>query len=107
MPSDLAAVSTPAMERLDFVLPDFTRVSWVADRAKEVWQPRLQRISRAWLEIEWRSVVAGIRPCGATMVSPEDLVERAGTWLEHGLACLPLEAQAAEGFSYVSTGKPA
>ena len=29
------------MERLDFTLPDFTRVSWVSDDARDVWEPRL------------------------------------------------------------------
>src|SRR5262245_65392437 len=90
------------MERLPFVLPDFTRLMWVSDRAREVWQPRLQRITRAWLEIEWRAVVAGVRPCAITNVSPDGFVTDAARWLDHGLAALPLAIQGA-GSSYANT----
>jgi 2-polyprenyl-3-methyl-5-hydroxy-6-metoxy-1,4-benzoquinol methylase len=90
------------MQRLPFVLPDFTRLMWVSDRAREVWAPRLQRITRAWLEIEWRAVVAGLRRCAITSVSPDGLVSDAARWLDHGLAALPLEMQGA-GTSYANT----
>jgi hypothetical protein len=35
------------MERLNFALPDFVRPSWVSDSAKEVWEPRINRIMKA------------------------------------------------------------
>lgn len=79
------------MERLDFTLPEFTRLSWVSDAAREVWDPRLQRITLAWLELEWRSVVDQQRRCGVTMVSAVGLVDRAGDWARHGLSGMPLE----------------
>jgi SAM-dependent methyltransferase len=90
------------MERLPFVLSDFTRFMWVSDRAREVWAPRLQRITRAWLEIEWRAVVAGVRPCAITSVSPNGLVSDAARWIDHGLAALPLEMQGI-GTTYANT----
>src|SRR5262245_48715991 len=93
---------SPAMERLPFVLPDFTRMMWVSDRARDVWAPRLQRITRAWLEIEWRAVVAGVRRCAITSVSPEGFVNDAARWVDHGLAALPLEMQGA-GATYANT----
>ena len=80
-----------SVERLAFELPEFTRLSWVSDAAREAWEPRLQRITRAWLELEWRSVVAGLRGCGVTMVSAVDLVDKAGDWTRHGLSGVPLE----------------
>jgi hypothetical protein len=46
------------MERLNFVLPEFTKLSWVSDSTQEVWEPRLGRITKAWLQIEWLSVGA-------------------------------------------------
>ncbi len=79
------------MERLDFELPEFTRHSWVSDAAGQVWEPRLKRIVHAWLELEWRSVGAGLRRCGVTLVSAVDLVDRAGDWARHGLSGVPLE----------------
>lgn len=80
------------MERLDFRLPDFLRVSWVSDRAKEVWGPRLDRITRAWREIEWLSVAAGFRHCGVLTVPPEEYVPLAGSWVRSGLFTLPIES---------------
>jgi hypothetical protein len=99
------------MERLPFVLPDFTRIMWVSDHAREIWAPRMQQITRAWLEIEWRAVVAGVRSCAITTVSPDGFVSEAARWIDHGLAALPLEMQG-NGSTYASTavafepGKP-
>lgn len=92
------------MERLDFELPEFTRLSWVSDAAREVWEPRLKRITRAWLELEWRSVAAGLRRCGVTIVSPVDLVEQAGDWARQGLSGVPLEIQG-QNSGYVSVAQ--
>lgn len=91
------------MDRLDFSLPDFTRLSWASDPAREVWEPRLQQITQAWLEIEWLSVAEGVRRCGVTVVSPEELVGRAGEWVKHGLNALPVEIQGNSSSSYAAT----
>jgi hypothetical protein len=97
-----------AIERLDFVLPDFTRLSWVSDPAREAWEPRLRSITKAWLEIEWLAILADVRRCGVTMVTPEELVARSGEWLTRGLSALPLEIQGLSGsHSYASTGRQA
>ncbi len=90
------------MERLPFLLPDFTRVLWVGEAARGLWEERLRAIGRAWFDIEWRAVVAGVRRCAVTVISPETLVERSATWLDHGLAALPFEIQGASD-SYAST----
>ena len=96
------------MERLDFVLPDFTRLSWVSDLARKVWEPRLNRITKAWLEIEWLSVVSGIHCC-ITIASPKEFVARSGEWAKHGLNTFPLPIQT--NYPYLSAdvralGKP-
>lgn len=90
------------MERLDFTLPDFTRVSWVNDELRAVWEPRIQRISSAFSEIEWRSVKDGIRSCALTVLTPEAMIKRAAEWAEEGLAALPLEVQGLANY-YAST----
>jgi hypothetical protein len=95
------------MERLDFVLPDFVRLSWVSDRAREVWEPRIRRIGKAWFDIEWLSVLAGIRACGLKIASPEDFVAQAGEWAKHGLSALPLAIQGLSNYSYSSTSTKA
>lgn len=100
-----------SMQRLSFTLPDFTRISWASDSAREKWGLRFDRITNAWLEIEWLAVLAGIRSCCITMVTPERFVEYASKWVRHGLSALPLEMVGASE-SYSSTprmmeyGKP-
>ena len=95
------------MERLDFALPDFTRVSWVSDGARETWQPRIRSIGAAWDEIEWRSIISGVRDCCITVVTPEEYIEHAGKWAKLGLSTLPIEIQALSSYSYSATNAPA
>jgi SAM-dependent methyltransferase len=90
------------VERLDFELPEFARRSWVSDAAREVWEPRLKRIMSAWLELEWRSVTAGVRRCGVTIVSPAALVEQAGNWARQNLSGVPLEEIQGANGGYVN-----
>lgn len=91
------------MERLDFCLHDFVRVSWVSESAKNLWQPRFRRIAKAWNEIEWLSIVAGARSCCLTEVPPDEYPLKAREWLQHGLTSLPLELQGVAKYSYAST----
>jgi hypothetical protein len=93
------------MQRLDFRLPDFTRFSWASDDAREVWEPRFQRIAQAWSAIEWMSVVAGVRGCGLTTVSPAEFVHAAGNWIKRGIFAVPIELQGVTR-SYSSTSVP-
>ncbi|MGK7945083.1 MAG: hypothetical protein AB4058_11505 [Microcystaceae cyanobacterium] len=100
------------MERLNFTLPDFTRISWVSDSAREIWEPRLSQITQAWLEIEWLSVLSGVRSCCLTTITPEEFVSKAGAWAKQGLNALPLQIQGFSNYSYSNTsiqaefGKP-
>ena len=52
--SDMRPRSALAFQnsRLSYVLPDFTRLSWVSDDARAVWEPRLSRIGAAWNAVE-------------------------------------------------------
>ena len=98
----IVAANAFARDRLTHVLPDFTRISWVGDRARSVWEPRIQRIGLAWSEIEWRSVIAGIRKCALTSVPADQLVPRSSAWAGHGLSTMPV-AMAGVMSSYAST----
>jgi SAM-dependent methyltransferase len=91
------------MERLDFTLPDFTRVSWVSDDARAVWEPRLGRVTGAWLEIEWHAVLARVRRCAIATSSPESLPALGRTWAEHGLSAVPVEMIGVNGQPYAAT----
>lgn len=94
------------MKRLDFVLPDFARVAWTSDVARDVWEARIERVVAAWLEIEWRAVVAGERRCAIATVSPEALVARGAQWAEHGLTPVALELLGVSGQMYSATPTP-
>jgi hypothetical protein len=88
----LAVAPLPARERLPFVLPDFTRYSWVSEPARQAWEPRVARVMRAWLDVEWLSVAAGIRECGLLWVSPSDLAALIPGWEAARLSASQLEA---------------
>lgn len=107
-PAQPAKTSQPqadpyGLDRLDFQLPEFTRISWVNDAARDAWEPRIARIGQAWGEIEWRAVIAGERRCSVTMVAPERLPARAGHFARHGLSTLPVEIQGIVNYSYANT----
>jgi hypothetical protein len=95
MTAEATPVASPSIDafqrdRLSYVLPDFTRISWVSDKARATWEPRIQRIGNAWSEIEWRSVLSGSRPCALTSVSADRLIARTGEWAAGGLSTMPV-----------------
>jgi hypothetical protein len=95
-----------AIERLDFVLPDFTRLSWTDEVARSIWAPRIQRIQRAFGELEWLSVAQGVRRAARLRLTPEELVTSAARWAERDLASLALGLEANQGLPYSSTPAP-
>jgi hypothetical protein len=97
---------TPAERRLDFQLPDFTRLSWVNEPARELWAPRIDRIIRAWAEIEWTSVLLGARACAKLRLPVDELIAGAGRWAAHGLASMPLSQEGDPGQIYCSRAAP-
>jgi hypothetical protein len=78
------------MQKLNFTLPSFTRLSWVSDKARDVWKPRFDRIRQAWLEIEWHAVAAGLRRCCLQPATPEEFVAKGSRWARHGMSALPV-----------------
>jgi hypothetical protein len=93
-------------ERLDFTLPDFTRLSWASDAARNLWEPRLGRIAAAWAEIEWRSVTAGIRPCALLRTPVSQLATATAGWIAASLWPLPLTVEGGTTAPYSSTPVP-
>ncbi len=88
------------MKRLSFELPEFIRISWVSETDREVWEPRIDRIIKAWREVEWLSVAEGIRQCATISVSPEYLVSVGEKAVKKGLFVLPLGYQGVQNYSY-------
>jgi hypothetical protein len=100
------------MRRLPFTLPDFTRISWSSDPARELWESRLRRITNAWIEIEWLAITHGVRSCCITVATPQQFLERGPRWAQLGLNALPIEMQGIGSSGYSATpiraelGKP-
>lgn len=94
---------TTTETRLSFRLPDFTRYSWVSDKARAVWEPRIQQVLDAWTELEWRSVAEGQRACTLRVVAPEDFLSLAPRMAQHGLTVLPLSMQGVSAQPYSNT----
>ncbi len=94
------------IDRLPATLPEFTRYSWVSDLARRKWEPEIQRISRAWSELEWRSVAEQVRACALQSVSPERLPDYSAQLASFGLSVLPLAKGAATDLPYSSVLEP-
>ena len=87
----IAMLATPPYDRLDFKLPDFTRIAWVSETARMVWKPRIASISQAWSEIEWRSVSENVRACTLVRCPEAVLLKNAERWIEFELEVEPLQ----------------
>lgn len=94
------------LDRLPFQLPDFTRIAWTSDKARIVWGPRIEQISRAWHEIEWRSVADGVRPCALTRLSETELASKMRDWAAAGLTHVILGTEGAPDGIYSSHPRP-
>jgi hypothetical protein len=81
-------------QRLPFVLPDFNRHSWTSELMREVWEPRIARIVRAWVDAEWRSVAEGVRDCGLLWISPDLLPTLIPQWEAAHLSAIQLKIEA-------------
>ena len=97
------AAMARSMQRLDFTLPDFTRVAWVSDGARATWEPRLHRITAAWIEIEWRAVAADVRRCAIATTTPEGFLVESARWADLGLSAVPIEMMGISGQPYSAT----
>ncbi len=88
--------SAGTIDRLPFALPNFTRHSWVSDQARQIWEPRLNRICTAWPNVEWLSIIDGVRPCALVGLSPQVLSATIPQWSAHHLSALGLPMSPAE-----------
>jgi len=61
------------LERLDFTIPDFLRVAWVSEQARESWEPKIRSISSGWAGIERLTLLSGMRPGVLQSITPEEL----------------------------------
>jgi len=98
-------MSSFSMRRLDRRLEEFTRHSWANDEEKVVWEPRISKVTACIRELEWRSILRGVRACALTAVAPNELETFGAMLSTYELTLAPLEKTAAAD-SYVSAGRP-
>jgi 2-polyprenyl-3-methyl-5-hydroxy-6-metoxy-1,4-benzoquinol methylase len=104
--ASIAVAPAPVRERLPFVLPEFNRHSWVDELARSAWEPRIARVSRAWLDIEWLSVAAGARECALLWISPDSLPELIPKWEVAQLSAIQLQTGNAHFGGNAATSPP-
>lgn len=81
------------------MLPELTRVMWTSAHAREVWEPRIGAVSRAWQAVEFESVAQGLRAAALTTIASERLAELTAKFASQGLVLQAL-GQVARGGSY-------
>jgi hypothetical protein len=64
------------MNRLNFILHDWTRIIWVSENAKNIWQDKINDASSAFLKIEEESVLIGNKPANLTTLSHSDFIKK-------------------------------
>ncbi len=62
------------MKRLDFVLPEWTKIIWNSVESREVWEPRIKKIMNSFLEIEKNTVLQNIKPSWLTIITQSQYI---------------------------------
>lgn len=78
-------------DRLPFRLHDFTRLAWVSDPAREVWEPRVRRVAAMLPELELRTIEGGGRRAALRVVAEGELGSLRAELSRRQLAMLPLQ----------------
>jgi len=73
------------MDRLNFTIPDFTRIAWTGLDVRRHWEPRITEICHAWSRIEILSVNQGIRQAALIGVSKDNIDDAKREWAKLGL----------------------
>lgn len=97
-------METTPMRRLPFRLPEWSpRITWASAHAREVWEPRIRRVSQAWTETEINLVIAGAKPSALQHASPDELPALMKKLAPEGVIALPLvRVPAASGYQSAS-----
>lgn len=69
---------------------------WVSDNAREVWEIKFIQFAECWRQIEWLSVIDGVRPCALLFVSQQEFAGLALTLREYGLKAVALSGRVQE-----------
>jgi len=79
--------------RLDFTLPEFVRIAWASELAKEYWEPRIRDINACWPIVERASIMHDIRSGAIQSIIPEQIpdIQEWSARTGIGMAILALE----------------
>jgi hypothetical protein len=89
------------MQRLAFSMPDFCRVSWTSEVARDYWQPRIERGARVWHRLELETVLLGQRPAGLIAIAETNMAAVLEKCAKHRMDLRPLYSFA-PGTRYIS-----
>lgn len=78
------------LKKLNYTLPEWTRIIWSSDEVRNIWEPKIQRASQTWNEIEERSVLKKLKPSALIFVDESAFLEKAKYYAEVGLILHPL-----------------
>ena len=92
------------MNRLDGVLPEWTRRAWVSHEAQTVWEPRLTAIGVAWDYAEIASVERNVRPSALRFCTPAELPKLTAKMAAVELSVVVLGQSPVNSDSYSSSG---
>lgn len=93
------------MQRINHILPDWTRVQWTSIENQHKYEPIISSITSAWRQLERMSVVHDIRPSSLDIINPLELEALTEQYKQYGVLVVPL---AREGVTsqYSSTSVP-
>lgn len=92
------------MQRLNSVLPDWTRVQWTGIENKEKYEKLISSASRNWTNIERMSVVHNLRLCALDTIESGNLLPLIAEYEKYGVLVVPLSREGTS-VSYSSTSK--
>lgn len=90
------------MQRLDFKLDEFVRISWVSEKARARWLPVFNDLSEKFIKIERATVTRGVRR--VALQQTDDLINLTKEMMQERMSVLPLEKVNKAAF-YQSAGK--
>jgi len=98
--------SSFSMRRLNYRFQEFTKHHWINDETRALWEPRIGKVCACLVELEWRSILEGVRVCALRVVAPREFEVLSGTLARHGLVVDALEKIAAQD-GYASSRRAA
>jgi len=78
-------------QRRSFAMPQFVRLAWTSEHARQIWAPRFRQVIQAWGDVELLSVAHGIREVALVTVPTTKAAEYIGQCHSFGLTWIEVE----------------